>query len=140
MRLGETITAEWFVVSVQWVSCRDFRVKGETTSDCVADLGETMMNRCYFLVAVLFFLPAMSLGQSPAPQDDVADRMNRLEAETQALRQEVKRLREDTVRLPAVDATQTAVAAAPEPQPFPEQRRRSLDKETTSPWTSFAGR
>ena len=74
-----------------------------------------MMNRCYFLVAVLFFLPAMSLGQSPAPQDDVADRMNRLEAETQALRQEVKRLREDTVRLPAVDATQTAVAAAPDP-------------------------
>jgi hypothetical protein len=81
------------------------------------------MTKCYFLTAALLLLaPAMSLGQSPAPPDDVTERMNRLEAETQALRQEVKRLREDTVRLPAVEATPAAMASAPDavaPAPAP---------------------
>jgi len=73
------------------------------------------MRKCGFLTAILLlFAPTMLFGQSPASRDDVADRMNRLEAETQALREEVKRLREDPVRLPTVDATQTGMAAAPD--------------------------
>ncbi len=78
------------------------------------------MKRCYFLTAALLLLaPTVSLGQPPAPQDDVVDRMNRLEAETQALRQEVRRLREEAVRLPAVDATPVGMASAPDVAPAP---------------------
>jgi hypothetical protein len=50
-----------------------------------------------------------------ATEEDVASRMARLEAETQALRAEVQRLREEPVRLPPVEATQTAMAPAPAP-------------------------
>ena len=74
------------------------------------------MKNCHFLSAALLlsFAPPVSLGQSPAAQDDVADRINRQEAETQALREEMKRLREETVRLPAIEATPTGMAPAPD--------------------------
>ena len=81
---------------------------------------------------LLLFAPTMLLGQSPAPADDVTDRMIRLEAETQALREEVKRLREDTVRLPPSRRHRPAWL------PLLTQPRRRPDKETISPWTSFA--
>jgi hypothetical protein len=81
------------------------------------------MSRCHFYAAALLLCaPAISLGQSPAASDDVAARMNRLEAETQALRDEVKRLREDPVRLPAIEATPAAMASTPDavgPAPAP---------------------
>jgi hypothetical protein len=76
------------------------------------------MKKSEFLAAILLlFAPAMLLGQSTAPRDDVADRMSRLEAETQALREEVKRLREDTMRLPAVEATPAGMTQAPNAAP-----------------------
>jgi len=81
------------------------------------------MKKCHFLVAaLLLFVPAVSLGQSPASPDDVADRMNRQDADIQALREEVKRLREETVRLPAVAATPAGMAPAADavaPAPAP---------------------
>jgi hypothetical protein len=79
------------------------------------------MDKSNFLGMIFVLLaPAMLFGQSPATSDDLSARMNRQDAEIQALREEVKRLREDPVRLPAVDATQTGMADAPgaaAPQP-----------------------
>jgi hypothetical protein len=73
------------------------------------------MCKSEFLAAILLLAaPTMLLGQSPPPADDVAARMSRLEAETQALREEVKRLHEDTVRLPPVEATPVGMAPAPD--------------------------
>jgi hypothetical protein len=73
------------------------------------------MKRVRFLVIILLASsPTTLLAQAPASPDDVAARMSRLEAETQALRAEVQRLREEPTRLPAVDATPTAMAPAPD--------------------------
>ena len=78
-----------------------------------------MRNRVFFVMALLFGSPTLLLGQSPVPlpspdpSEDVVDRMNRLEAETQSLRGEVQWLREHPVRLPTVDATPTGMASAP---------------------------
>ena len=80
------------------------------------------MKKCIFLtVALLLAVSNLSWGQSRNPSDEVVDRMNRLEAETQVLREEVKRLRADaTARLPAVDATPATMAAPPgAPAPAP---------------------
>ncbi len=74
------------------------------------------MRKPLFLVAVLLLCrPAALLAQTPAPSpgdlpEDVAGRMSRLEAETQALRAEVQRLNDNLVRLPAVEATPTGTA------------------------------
>ncbi len=69
------------------------------------------------LLGMIFALlaPAMLFGQSPATSDDLSARMNRQDAEIQALREEVKRLQEDPVRLPAVAATPAGMATAPDP-------------------------
>ncbi len=80
------------------------------------------MKKCHFLAAaLLLFAPTVLLGQSPAAPDDVSERMNRQEAEIQALRQEIQQLREGTTRLPPVEATPTGMAApdavAPAPTP-----------------------
>ncbi|MFZ1933182.1 MAG: hypothetical protein WCB27_26295 [Thermoguttaceae bacterium] len=81
------------------------------------------MKKCHFLAAaLLLFVPVVSLGQSPASPDDVAERMNRQDADIQALREEVKRLREETVRLPAVATTPAGMAPAADavaPAPAP---------------------
>jgi hypothetical protein len=47
-----------------------------------------------------------------SPSSEVEGRMARLEAETQALRTEVQRLREQAVRLPTVDATPASMSNA----------------------------
>ena len=65
---------------------------------------------CLFLLCI----PSMSLAQAPVPANpsqpaDVSSRLNQLESETQALRAEVQGLRDHPVRLPAVDATPTAM-------------------------------
>lgn len=53
---------------------------------------------------------------------DLANRLNQLEAETQALRAEVQRMREQAVRLPVVDATLTALMLSPtEMEPIEEE-------------------
>lgn len=49
---------------------------------------------------------------APSSPSISADRLAKLEAETEALRAEVQRLRETPVRLPAVDATPTAMETA----------------------------
>ena len=78
-----------------------------------------MRNHVFFVMALLFGSPAPLLGQSPVPppatnhSEDIADRMNRLEAETQSLRGEVQWLREHPVRLPAVEATPAGMESAP---------------------------
>jgi hypothetical protein len=85
------------------------------------------MRRIQFVAAILLLSsPTMLLAQAQAPPpDDVAQRMSRLEAETQSLRAEVQRLRVDAVRLPPVEATPTAMApdgtpvAAPDGTPAP---------------------
>jgi hypothetical protein len=78
-----------------------------------------MKNRIFWVLVLLVGSPTILMAQGPAlppsngPVEDVADRMNRLEAETQSLRAEVQWLREHPVRLPTVDATPTAMAPAP---------------------------
>lgn len=52
---------------------------------------------------------------APLPPNNDADRLSKLEAETEALRAEVQRLRETPVRLPSIEATPTAMEAAPAP-------------------------
>ena len=77
-----------------------------------------MRNGIFLVTALLLGSPAILLAQVPAPppsngpSEDIADRMNRLEAETQSLRTEVQWLREHPVRLPTVDATPTGMAPA----------------------------
>jgi hypothetical protein len=64
----------------------------------------------YLLPIVLGIL---SLAVNPLPADDVtlADRLGQLESETQALRAELKWLREHPVRLPRVEATPVSTSA-----------------------------
>ena len=78
-----------------------------------------MRNHIFLVTALLLGSPALLWGQSPAPppsadpSEDVADRMNRLEAETQSFADEVQWLREHPARLPAVEATPTGMAPTP---------------------------
>ena len=65
-------------------------------------------------------VPPAAPQESPLPprqpqNENLSDRLNQLEAETQALRAEVQWLREHPVRLPAVQATPTALAPAAAP-------------------------
>lgn len=72
--------------------------------------------------------------------DDLAARMARQEAEMQALRAEIQRLREEPVRLPPVDATPTTMA--PGQVPATQVTAAPLDvlRVNISPWTKFAAR
>ena len=82
----------------------------------------------FVLAALLLCTPRVSLAEDsttwglvppspPANSADVTDRLNQLEAETQALRVEVQRMHEQAVRLPTLNATPTALATMlPEPQ------------------------
>jgi hypothetical protein len=85
--------------------------------------GGSIVKRLLLLAATLWLCsPLISLAQMannevPEPPgnnqgSNVADRMARLEAETQALREELQRLREQTVRLPSVEATPASMAGA----------------------------
>jgi hypothetical protein len=77
-----------------------------------------MRSLSIFSVILVLLATATSWGGEPATDGDYAARMNRLEAETQALRDEVQRLREHPVRLPGVQ--QAAVEkAAPDVLPNP---------------------
>ena len=88
-----------------------------------------MIVKRYLFLAAAFWLAVsgVSLAQVAANlqvpdlsgSDDVAARMSRLEAETQALRAEVQRLRDNPARLPPVDATPTAMAPAPDAAAVP---------------------
>ncbi len=79
------------------------------------------MKTAFSLIVVsLCFQTTVAWGQAPlppVPAEDVSSRLNQLENETQALRSEVQRLRENPVRLPAVTATTTSMTmdAAPAP-------------------------
>ena len=73
------------------------------------------MDKHVFVGTVFVLLaPALLFGQSPATSDDLTARMNRQDAEIQALREEVTRLRENPVRLPAVAATPAGMESAPD--------------------------
>jgi hypothetical protein len=96
------------------------------------------VNKTPFLAAILLLCPPLALLAQTTPAsypaapeaalgvpqaegvgsasaaDDMASRLDRLEAETKALRSEVKWLRQRAVRLPAVEATPTGLAAASE--------------------------
>jgi len=83
------------------------------------------MKTAFSLIVVsLCFQAVVARGQAPlppVPAEDVSSRLNQLENETQTLRAEVQRLRENPVRLPAVNATTTgmvvdAASAAPAPE------------------------
>jgi hypothetical protein len=86
--------------------------------------------RCHLLLllVVLIMSPTALLAEerapwnseppvAPSPPADGSTRLSQLEAETQALRAEVQKLREQPVRLPQVEAMPTAMAPAPAPQP-----------------------
>ncbi len=62
-----------------------------------------------FLLTFVFSIPSFAAG--PAIGPDFAERMNRLEAETRALRAELQQLRQEPVRLPRVGATPVSVTA-----------------------------
>ena len=79
-----------------------------------------MMKRSLPIVALVFCLSGPLFAQAPSPAylghpDDLAARLNRLEAETQTLRAEVRWLREHPVRLPAVDATPAGMTSTMAP-------------------------
>jgi hypothetical protein len=95
--------------------------------------------------AVWLCLPLVSVAQLvnnglPEPpggnvESEVANRMARLEAETQALREEVQRMREGTARLPSVDATPAAMAGPADaalapvvPPPAPDACYLTMDE------------
>ena len=67
--------------------------------------------KTYPLALIVFFslsstLLAVSPGQSLSAADqNLVERLNQLEAETQALRSEVSRMRQDVVRLPSVESS-----------------------------------
>jgi hypothetical protein len=68
---------------------------------------------------------SVSLPNVPLPPTDNnnnVERLSKLETETEALRAEVRRLREEApVRLPSIDATPAAMEAAPAPAANPEE-------------------
>lgn len=77
------------------------------------------MNRIVLVVALMFCVPGALSAQEVAPRSEAAQdmtaRLSQLEAETQMLREEVRRLHEKTVRLPPVEATPIAMSSeAPE--------------------------
>jgi len=80
----------------------------------------------FALGMVLFFSTALwtvSAGQRlSAAEENLAERLNQLEAETQALRAEVQQLRQDVVRLPNVET-------APAPAPFSEVSNSSASAD-----------
>ena len=82
------------------------------------------MKTAFSLIVVsLCFQTAVAWGQAPlppVPAEDVSSRLNQLENETQTLRAEVQRLRENPVRLPAVTATTTSMTMDAAPAPAPD--------------------
>jgi hypothetical protein len=65
------------------------------------------------LVVLLWSGAVPLLAAGLAADDDIAARMNRLESETQALREELQWLREHPVRLPSVEATAVSTGVEP---------------------------
>ncbi len=92
------------------------------------------MNKLLFLSILLFVaapfgvLAQQTLAAPDAMPEDVMARMNRLEAETQALRAELDRMRERTVRLPETEAMPTSMAPEPAPAPADQGDYFTLDE------------
>ena len=59
-------------------------------------------------LVLLAATPSLAAGQMIDPE--FAERMNRLEAETQALRTELQQLRQESIRLPNVDTAPVSVS------------------------------
>jgi hypothetical protein len=104
-----------------------------------------MRFRVLIVVSLASLLPEISWGQdstqwAPTPpvppaaasnsgdMGAITDRLHQLEAETQALRDEVRRMQEQTHRLPAVEATPTAMAVSSAAPPVDTGDYYTLDQ------------
>ncbi len=103
-----------------------------------------MTNYRIWAIVLVLGIPTTLLAQQPAAspsatnsQDQtIADRMNRLETETQSLRSEVEWLREHPVRLPTVNAmptnaTPTGMASAPNSSEAEKEDYYTIDELRT---------